>query len=56
MVAQSGNDNNPIWLVPCAGLLFVVLVAWILIVGFVAATREVAAMNRESISTEAAGR
>ncbi len=47
MVAQSGNDNNPIWLVPYAGLLFVVLVAWMLIDRFVAATRELAAMNRE---------
>ena len=46
-VARAGNDNNPIYLVPYAGLLFVMLVAWMLIDRFVAASRELEAMNRE---------
>ncbi len=45
MVNHEGRDNNPVYMVPYAGLLFVVLVAWMLIDRFVAASRELEAMN-----------
>jgi signal transduction histidine kinase len=47
LVSHAGNDNNPIYLVPYAGLLFVVLVAWMLIDRFVATSREIETINRE---------
>lgn len=45
LVSHEGRDNNPIYLVPYAGLLFVVLVAWMLIDRFVVASRELETMN-----------
>jgi signal transduction histidine kinase/CheY-like chemotaxis protein len=45
LVSHRGQDNNPIYLVPYAGLLFVVLVAWMLIDRFVTASRELETMN-----------
>lgn len=47
LVNHEAHDNNPVFLVPYAGLLFVVLVAWMLIDRFVAASRELEAMNLE---------
>ena len=46
-VNHQGADNNPIYLVPYAGLLFVTLVVWMLIERFVAASRELESMNLE---------
>lgn len=45
LVARAGEDNNPVYLVPYAGLLFVMLVAWMLIDRFVGASRELEALN-----------
>lgn len=45
LVSHHGHDNNPIYLVPYAGLLFAVLVAWMLIDRFVAASRELETVN-----------
>jgi len=42
-----GDDNNPVFLVPYAGLCFAVLVAWMLINRFVAASQELKALNHE---------
>ena len=47
LVTNSGEDNNPVFLVPYAGLMFVVLVAWMLIDRFVATSRAAETMNRE---------
>lgn len=41
------EDNNPVFLVSYAGLMFVVLVAWMLIDRFVDASRELETMNAE---------
>ena len=40
------SDNNPVYLVPYAGLLFVVLIVWMLIDRFVVTSRELASVNR----------
>jgi signal transduction histidine kinase/CheY-like chemotaxis protein len=45
-VNHQGLDNNPVYLVPYAALLFMVLVAWMLIDRFVGATRELETVNR----------
>jgi len=45
MLNHEGRDNNPVYLVPYAGLLFVVLVAWMLIDRFVAVSRDMESMN-----------
>lgn len=42
---HAGSDNNPVYLVPYAGLLFVMLVAWLLIDRFVSASSELELMN-----------
>jgi signal transduction histidine kinase len=47
VVDWRGDDNNPVFLVPYAGLFFAVLVAWMLIDRFVAASRELEALNHE---------
>jgi len=47
VVDWQGRDNNPVFLVPYAGLFFAVLVAWMLIDRFVAASRELEALNHE---------
>ena len=44
-VAHRGQDNNPVFLTPYAGLPFIALAAWMLIDGFVRATRELEAVN-----------
>jgi signal transduction histidine kinase/CheY-like chemotaxis protein len=44
-INHRADDNNPVYLVPYAGLLFVILVAWMLIDRFVAASRELEALN-----------
>ncbi len=44
-VAYAGADNNPIYLTPYAGLLFVALVSWMLIDGYLRASREVERVN-----------
>ncbi|MBT9490939.1 MAG: response regulator [Paucibacter sp.] len=46
-VHQLGEDNNPVYLVPYAGLFFAMLVAWMLIDRFVAASRAVELLNRD---------
>jgi signal transduction histidine kinase/FixJ family two-component response regulator len=46
-VNHGASENNPVFLVPYAGLLFVALVAWLLIDRFVATSRELETMNRE---------
>ncbi len=40
------STNNPVYLVPYAGLLFVVLIVWMLIDRFVVTSRELASVNR----------
>lgn len=47
LITHQGRDNNPIYLVPYAGLLFVILVAWLLIDRFVGASRELELINLE---------
>jgi signal transduction histidine kinase/CheY-like chemotaxis protein len=47
LVNHENADNNPVYLVPYAGLLFVVLVVWMLIDRFVSASRDLEAMNAE---------
>ena len=47
VVNRQGDDNNPIFLVPYAGLFFAVLVAWMLIDRFVAASRALETLNHE---------
>ena len=42
-----GDDNNPAYLTPYAGLLFLLLVGWILIDRFVVATRELEILNSD---------
>jgi len=42
-----GDDNNPAYLTPYAGLLFLLLVGWILIDRFVVATRELEILNTD---------
>jgi signal transduction histidine kinase len=42
-----GDDNNPAFLTPYAGLLFLLLVGWILIDRFVVATRELEVLNTD---------
>ena len=42
-----GDDNNPAYLTPYAGLLFLLLVGWILIDRFVVATRELERLNTD---------
>ncbi|MEP7056801.1 MAG: ATP-binding protein [Caldimonas sp.] len=42
-----GDDNNPAFLTPYAGLMFLLLVGWILIDRFVLATRELELLNTE---------
>lgn len=44
-VAHAGADNNPAYLTPYAGLLFVALVSWMLIDGYVRAARELERAN-----------
>lgn len=44
-VAHRGSDNNPVYLTPYAGLLFIALVAWMLIDGFVHATQALERAN-----------
>ena len=44
-VAHAGLDNNPIYLTPYAGLPFIALMAWVLVDGFVKATRELESAN-----------
>lgn len=44
-VAHAGLDNNPVYLTPYAGLPFVALVAWMLVDGFVQATRALEQSN-----------
>ena len=47
LVMLSGNDNNPVYLMPYAALLFVVLAVWMLIDRFVNASRALEALNSE---------
>ena len=47
LVDFRGDDNNPVWLVPYAGVLFVGLIAWLLIDRFVDASRELEVVNVE---------
>ena len=47
LVNWRGDDNNPIFLVPYAGLGFAVLVAWMLIDRFVAASQQLKGLNRD---------
>ncbi|MEO7151343.1 MAG: ATP-binding protein [Burkholderiaceae bacterium] len=47
LVGHSGRDNNPVYLVPYAGLPFVVLVAWMLIDRFVDASRKLETVNQD---------
>jgi signal transduction histidine kinase len=42
-----GDDNNPAYLTPYAGLLFLLLVGWILIDRFVVASRELEVLNTD---------
>ncbi len=44
-IAHRGADNNPVYLTPYAGLLFIALVAWMLIDGFVHATQALERVN-----------
>jgi signal transduction histidine kinase/CheY-like chemotaxis protein len=44
-VAHLGRDNNPVYLTPYAGLPFIALATWMLIDGFVKASRELEDMN-----------
>src|SRR5207344_663121 len=46
-VSHEGSDNNPVFLMPYAGLPFAVLVAWIQIDRFVTASRSLEALNQE---------
>lgn len=46
-VAHTGEDNNPVYLTPYAGLLFVALVSWMLVDGFVVASRALASLNAD---------
>ncbi|WP_310385727.1 hybrid sensor histidine kinase/response regulator [Roseateles sp.] len=46
-VHQLGEDNNPVYLMPYAGLLFAMLIAWMLIDRFVAASRALELLNRD---------
>ena len=47
LAARDPSDNNPVYLVPYAGLLFVVVVVRMLVDRFVRASRQLAAMNAE---------
>ena len=47
LVGHSSRDNNPVYLVPYAGLPFVALVAWMLVDRFVDASRQLETINRE---------
>jgi len=47
LAARNPDDNNPVYLVPYAGLLFVVVVVRMLVDRFVRASRQLAAMNSE---------
>ena len=47
LVDQDKSDNNPIFLTYFSGLLFFPLVAWMLIDGFVKASRQLEKMNAE---------
>ncbi len=44
-VSHNGLDNNPVYLTPYAGLPFIVLAFWMLIDGFVRATRDLETLN-----------
>ena len=55
LVAQYGDDNNPIYLTSFSGLLFFPPVAWILIDGFVSAARDLERLNAE-LEERVAGR
>lgn len=44
-VAHQGVDNHPVYLTPYAGLPFIALVAWMLVDGFVRASRELEDVN-----------
>jgi len=44
-LVSHGSDNNPVFLIPYAGLMFIALVAWMLIDRFVRASRELETMN-----------
>jgi len=46
-VAHLGSDNNPVFLTPYAAVLFIALVAWMLIDGFVKATEALERANGE---------
>ena len=47
LAARDPSDNNPVFLVPYAGLLFVIVVVRMLVDRFVRASRQLAAMNAE---------
>ena len=47
LVDQDKSDNNPIFLTDFSGILFFPLVAWMLIDGFVQASRQLEEMNAE---------
>ena len=47
MVTQYASDNNPVLLTAYSGLMFFPLVAWMLIDGFVQASRELERLNAE---------
>jgi signal transduction histidine kinase len=47
VINHAGQDNNPVYLVPYAGLLFVLTVSWTLIDRFVGASLALESMNSE---------